>query len=73
MSDINTNNSSKILLLLFFGVFMGSLDIAIIGPALPEIKNTFYMDDRKLSWVFIIYILFNLIGTSVMAKLSDMY
>lgn len=64
---------NRILLLLFLGVFMGSLDIGIVGPALPSIQLYFGVNERMLSWVFTIYILFLIIGTPLMAKLSDMY
>ena len=52
---------------------MGSLDISIVGPALPSIQTYFTVNDRMLSWVFTIYILFFMLGTPVMAKLSDIY
>jgi len=31
------------------------------------------VDDRAKSWIFTIYVLFNLIGTPLMAKLSDIF
>jgi MFS family permease len=52
---------------------MGSLDIGIVGPALPSIQSYFLVNERILSWVFTIYILFFMIGTPLMAKLSDIY
>ncbi|HII84614.1 MAG TPA: MFS transporter [Methanobacterium subterraneum] len=64
---------NRILILLFVGVFMGSLDIGIVGPALPSIQSYFTVDERILSWVFTIYILFFMLGTPLMAKLSDIY
>lgn len=64
---------NKILILLFIGVFMGALDIGIVGPALPSMESFFNIDARSASWVFAIYILFFMIGTPLMAKLSDMY
>lgn len=67
------NGQNRILLLLLVGVFMGSLDIGIVGPALPAIGNDFGVNERLLSWVFTIYILFFMIGTPLMAKLSDIY
>ncbi|MDR3626076.1 MAG: MFS transporter [Ignavibacteriaceae bacterium] len=62
---------NKILTVLFIGVLMGALDIAIVGPALPAIQKQFNVDERSVSWIFSIYVLFNLIGTPLMAKLSD--
>lgn len=62
-----------ILILLFIGVFMGALDMGIVGPALPAMQAYFGVNERLLSWIFNIYILFFLIGTPLMAKLSDIY
>ena len=70
---MNLSGNNKILILLFVGVFMGSLDIGIVGPALPSIQSYFVVNERVLSWVFTIYILFFMIGTPLMAKLSDIY
>jgi EmrB/QacA subfamily drug resistance transporter len=64
---------NKTLLLLFVGVLMAALDIAIIGPALPSIQAAFGVDARALTWVFSIYVLMNLVSTPLMAKLSDIY
>ncbi|WP_242451157.1 MFS transporter [Methanothermobacter sp. THM-2] len=52
---------------------MGALDIGIIGPALPAIEKSFHVDPRLASWMFASYILFFMVGTPVMAKLSDRY
>jgi len=67
------SDRNRILILLFIGVFMGALDIGIVGPALPAIKSFFGVNERIVSWIFTIYILFFMIGTPLMAKLSDMY
>lgn len=67
------NNNSAILTLLFTGVMMGALDISIVGPAIPSIENTMHIGGRDLSWIYSIYILFNLVGISLMAKLSDVF
>jgi MFS family permease len=45
------------------GVFMGALDIGIVGPALPTIKMAFGINERLVSWIFTIYILFFIVGT----------
>jgi EmrB/QacA subfamily drug resistance transporter len=70
---MNDKTRNRILLVLFLGVLMGALDIAIVAPALPSIQNFFGVGDRALAWTFTIYVLFNLIGTPLMAKLSDMF
>ncbi len=69
ITDTRTRN--RLLLVLFVGVLMGALDIAIVGPALPAIQADFGVDDRALAWVFTVYVLANLVGTPLMAKLSD--
>lgn len=63
----------KLLLVLFIGVLMAALDIAIIGPALPTIQDAFSVSDRAIPWLFTMYVLMNLIGTPLMAKLSDLF
>lgn len=64
---------NRILIVLFVGVLMGALDIAIVGPALPAIQTHFGIGDRAITWIFTLYVLFNLIGTPLMAKLSDAF
>ncbi len=71
LADDRTRN--RILVILFIGVLMGALDIAIVAPALPALQAYFNVGDRLLTWTFTIYVLFNLIGTPLMAKLSDLY
>ncbi|HEX6999263.1 MAG TPA: MFS transporter [Gammaproteobacteria bacterium] len=61
----------RVLAVLFAGVLVGALDIAIVGPALPAIRESFGVDPRGLSWVFSVYILFYLLGAPMLAKLSD--
>jgi MFS family permease len=71
LKEIDKKKRNGILLVLFIGVLMGALDIAIVGPALPAIQKQFQIDERAAAWIFSIYVLFNLVGTPFMAKLSD--
>ena len=71
MTATDSRTRNRLLLVLFVGVLMAALDIAIVGPALPAIQEDFGVSDRALAWVFTIYVLFNLVGTPLMAKLSD--
>ena len=64
---------ATILGVLFAGVLMAALDIAIVGPALPAVQAEFGVGERPLSWVFSIYVLFNLIGAPLLAACSDRY
>ena len=59
--------------LLFVGVLMGALDISIVGPAIPSIESYLNLGPRFSGWIFSIYVLFNLIGISLFARLSDIY
>ena len=70
---MDQKRNNKILTVLFIGVLMGALDIAIVGPAMPAIRSRFQVPENILTWLFGIYVLFNLIGTPLMAKLSDLY
>jgi len=60
-----------ILAILFVGVLMGALDIAIVGPALPAIRAHFGVDARAAGQVLVAYVMASLIGAPLMAKLSD--
>lgn len=71
MDYSDSRNRNKLLGLLFTGVLMAALDIAIVGPALPAIQKQFNIDERAAAWIFSIYVLFNLVGTPLMAKLAD--
>jgi MFS family permease len=66
-------DNNGIIALLFIGVLMGALDISIVGPAIPSIENSLQIDDRFSGWIFSIYVLFNLIGISLFARLSDVF
>lgn len=59
------------LLLLFGGVLLGALDVAIVGPALPAIQAQLGLDSRQAAAIFSVYILFGLIGAPLLASLSD--
>jgi len=66
-------NNGAVIGLLFTGVLMGALDISIVGPALPSIETFLKLDQRYTGWIFSIYVLFNLTGISLFARMSDIY
>ncbi len=68
---MDPKQSRALLPLLFTGVLMGALDLAIIGPALPAIQADFGMTTRELSVLFNAYVLCQMIGTPVLGKFSD--
>ena len=69
----NKENKGRkaVMMVLVAGVLMGALDISIVGPALPSIERTLWMDTVHLSWVFSIYVLASMAGIPLMSRLSD--
>ncbi|MGW8316715.1 MAG: MFS transporter [Bacteroidales bacterium] len=65
--------NNRILAVLFTGVLMGALDISIVGPAIPSIEGALEIEARLVGWIFSIYVLFNLVGISLFARLSDIF
>lgn len=59
--------------ILFLGVLVTALDIAILGPALRSISVSFNVDERTVAWVFIIYTLFTQLGVPFTSRLSDQF
>jgi len=70
---MDQNKNKGVIALLFVGVLMGALDISIVGPAIPSIESNLHIGPRFSGWIFSIYVLFNLIGISLFARLSDVY
>lgn len=52
----------KILVILFTGVLMGALDIAIVGPAIPSIETALNVDPRVLGLIGAVFGLAFLVG-----------
>jgi len=70
---VENKNTNKLVALLFVGVLMGALDISIVGPAIPSIEKALHIDSLYIGWIYSIYILFNLMGVSLFARLSDIF
>jgi MFS family permease len=49
------------------------MDIAILGPAIPAIREAFGLTDRLVSWMFSIWVLANLVSVPIMTKLADRF
>lgn len=58
---------------LFTGVFMSALDTAIVGPAIPVLRETFAIDNRSVGLMMSVFVLFSMCSTALMANLSDRY
>ncbi len=61
----------RILPVLYIGVFMAALDTAVIGPAIPALREAFGVDNREVGLVTIVFVLFSLSSTALLASLSD--
>ncbi len=69
-----TNDSippPRLLGVLFLGTLLAALDIAIVGPALPALREAFGLTERAVAWTFTAFVLANLTGLPVMAALAD--
>lgn len=63
----------QILIVLFMGVFMAALDSAVVAPAIPALRAAFGVGNSQISLVTIVFVLFTLSSTPLMASLSDRY
>ena len=68
-----TTGPKRLMPVLFIGVFMSALDTAIVGPAIPVLRETFGVDNRMVGLVMSVFVLFSLCSTALMANLSDRY
>ncbi len=73
MNSSSSQRSGRILIVLFLGVLMAAMDIAMLGPAKPAIQETFGVDERLGSWILNAFVLFNLMGVPVMSKMADIF
>jgi MFS family permease len=73
VNPMDKKSNRRVLAILFTGVLMGALDISIVGPAIPSIEEKLLVEPRLLGWIFSIYVLFNLTGVSLFARLSDIF
>ena len=65
------SSSRSILSVLFFGVLIAALDIAILGPSFRSINAFFEVDERTGAWVFIMFTLFTQVGIPLMSGFAD--
>jgi len=56
---------------LFVGVFMAALDTAVIGPAIPALREAFSVDNRAVGLIMSVFVLFSLCSTALLANLGD--
>lgn len=67
-----SKKSSKILLVMFLlGIFMGSLDTAIISPARTIMGNTLHISADASIWIITLYSLIYAVSMPIIGKLAD--
>jgi MFS family permease len=63
----------RLLTVLFAGVFMAALDAAVVAPAIPALRVAFGVDNRQIGLITIVFSLFSMSSTALMAALSDRF
>lgn len=71
MSSSVPASPRRLLGVLFLGTLLAALDIAIVGPALPALREAFALSERAVAWTFTAFVLANLAGLPVMSALAD--
>ena len=61
----------RLMTVLYTGVFMSALDTAVLAPAIPALRTAFALDNREVSLVMVVFVLFSLVSTALMANLGD--
>jgi len=56
---------------LFCGVLLAALDLAVTGPVLPALREAFSLAPREAAWVFNVFVLFNLVGVPLTTRAAD--
>jgi MFS family permease len=63
----------RLLIVIFAGAILIAIDGSTISPILESIQRSFGINESLVTWIFNIEILFLMIATPIMAKLSDKY
>ena len=76
MNEINktklSNKNRTIIFIVFLvGLFISGVNAGFIGPVLPIIENTLQVSSRLSSWVYTTYLLLFVIGSPILAKISE--
>ncbi|HIG73359.1 MAG TPA: MFS transporter [Bacteroidetes bacterium] len=61
----------RLLGVLFLGTLLAALDIAVVGPALPALREAFALSERSVAWTFTAFVLANLAGLPITSALAD--
>lgn len=61
----------RLLPVLFTATFMSALDTAVVGPALPALRQAYHVDVRAVGLVTSAYVLCLLLASALLASVSD--
>jgi Arabinose efflux permease len=67
------NLRTRILAVIFAGAILIAIDGSTISPILESIQKSFQVNESLVTWIFNMEILFLLLATPIIAKLSDKY
>jgi MFS family permease len=56
---------------LFCGVLLAAIDLAVTGPVLPALREAFDLAPRDAAWVFNVFVLCNLVGVPLTTRWAD--
>ncbi|MFV9504617.1 MAG: MFS transporter [Oscillochloridaceae bacterium umkhey_bin13] len=70
---LSAQSRRPILTVLFVGVFMAALDTAVVAPAIPALRLAFGVDNSQIGMLTIVFSLFTLSSTTLMAAMGDRY
>jgi len=60
-----------VLAVLFCGVLLAAIDLAVTGPVLPALREAFDLAPRDAAWVFNVFVLCNLVGVPLTTRWAD--
>ena len=67
------NLRNRVIAVIFAGAILIAIDGSTVSPILESIQKSFGVNESAITWIFNIEILFLMLGTPIMAKLSDRY
>lgn len=68
---VTASSSRRVLAVLFCGVLLAAVDLAVTGPVLPALREAFDLAPRDAAWVFNVFVLFNLVGVPLTTRWAD--
>ena len=70
---MSAHSPRRVLAVLFCGVLLAAVDLAVTGPVLPALREAFDLAPREAAWVFNVFVLCNLIGVPLTTRWADRF